>query len=266
MIWDFKCDLYCTENGVSTDMFKVLNSEQTKKTIQEYFDNQTNYPKLYSPEEYAHYFELCHRTATARERYIQRKVNDVLPSIGHLCLGDLFMKKRIVNVWTTNFDELIEAGIRTLAPQHGFNVYSSANKRVAPQNTLSSVIKLHGDYRYDHIKNTTSELQSLETSMQTAFADNLKGKGLVVVGYSGSDESIMSVLEQGLSDSEFLKFGLIWAIPAGVTLSERPTKLMDEACTQNENSGIVEIQGFDEFLHRIYALQSNKPYDFRYFM
>jgi len=40
----------------------------------------------------------------------------------------------------------------------------------------------------------------------------------------------MRVLKQGLSDSEFLKFGLIWAIPAGIALSERLSKLMDEAC------------------------------------
>jgi hypothetical protein len=258
MIWEFKRELYCTETGNSKEMFKDLNSDITRKTLQIYFDEQGKHPPRFSPDEYAHYFELCYPTSIARERYIQNKVSDIAPSIGHLCLADLFIKKRIVNIWTTNFDELIESGIKTLAPHNSFNVYSGANKSVAPSNPLSSVIKLHGDYRYDHIKNTPMELQVLETSMQVAFAENIKDKGLVVLGYSGSDESIMSILEQGLSNPKFLKLGLVWAVPEGVSLSPRLSKLIDDACKANENSGIVEIQGFDEFLHSLYAIQPEK--------
>ena len=258
MIWDFKRELYSTENNVSSDLFKDLNAKITQEKLQKYFDTQGGHPKLWTPEEYAHYFELSYPTAIARERYIQNKVNDVAPSIGHLCLGDLFVKKKVVNIWTTNFDELVEAGIKTLAPHHSFNVYSSANKSVAPRNALSSVIKLHGDYRYDHIKNTPSELQSLEASMQKAFSESLVNKGLIVAGYSGSDESIMSIFEAGITNSDSLKFGLIWILPESAQLSVRLSDLMEKACQVNESSGIVRIQGFDEFMHSIYAAQSNK--------
>lgn len=258
MIWEFKRELYCSETGNLKEMFRDLNSDITRNTLQKYFDDQGNHPPRFSPDEYAHYFELCHPTAIARERYIQDKVSDIAPSIGHLCLADLCIKKRIVNIWTTNFDELIESGIKALVPHHSFNVYSSANKSVAASNSFSSVIKLHGDYRYDHIKNTTRELQILETTMQDSFTEKMKEKGLVVLGYSGSDESIMNVFEQNLSNPEFLKFGLIWAVPEGVSLSPRLSTLLENACKVNENSGIIEIQGFDEFLHSIYANQSTK--------
>lgn len=258
MIWDFKRELYCSENGTSKDLFRDLNANTTRKILQDYFDAQDGHPALWAPDEYAHYFELCHPTAIARERYIQSKVNNIAPSIGHLCLGELFIKKRVVNIWTTNFDELVEAGIKTLSPHHSFNVYSSANKSIAPRNTLSSVIKLHGDYRYDHIKNTPEELQNLEDSMQKSFSESLINKGLVVIGYSGSDESIMSVFETGITNPDFLKYGLIWAIPEGTKISSRLNSLMETACQLNENSGIVQIQGFDEFLHSIYAAQSVK--------
>ena len=258
MIWDFKRELHCTENNISKDLFKDLNAEITCKTLQTYFDAQGSHPALNAPEEYAHYFELCHPTAIARERYIQSKVNNILPSIGHLCLGDLFIKKKVVNVWTTNFDELVEAGIKTLAPHHSFNVYSSVNKSAAPSNAFSSVIKLHGDYRYDHIKNTSNELQNIETSMQKAFSESLVNKGLVTIGYSGSDESIMSIFEAEITNPDFLRYGLIWAIPESTQLSVRLSTLMEKACQANENSGIVRIQGFDEFMHSIYAAQTNK--------
>jgi NAD-dependent SIR2 family protein deacetylase len=258
MIWDFKRELYCTENSLSHDLYKDLNADITQKTLQNYFDAQGSCPELWAPEEYAYYFERCHPSAIARERYIQNKVNDIAPSIGHLCLGDLFIKKRVVNIWTTNFDELVEAGIKTLAPYHSFNVYSSSNKSVAPSNTFSSVIKLHGDYRYDNIKNTTSELQSLETSMQKAFSQSLINKGLVVVGYSGSDESIMSIFEDVITNSDFLKYGLMWLIPESAQISARLSTLMGKACQVNENSGIVQIQSFDELMYSIYSSQSNR--------
>lgn len=258
MIWEFKRELYCTENQISKDSLKDLNAEITQKTLQHYFDAQGGHPTLWASDEYAHYFELCHPTSIVRERYIQSKVNDIAPSIGHLCLGDLFIKKRVVNVWTTNFDELIEAGIKTLSSHHSFNVYSSANKNVAPSNALSSVIKLHGDYRYDRIKNTPTELQSLETSMQTVFSESLGKKGLVVIGYSGSDDSIMSVFESQIANPDFLKYGLIWAMPEEAGLSDRLNNLMERACQANENSGIVRIQSYDEFMYSIYAAQANK--------
>jgi hypothetical protein len=253
MVWDFKRQLYCTEKEVSVDLFKDLYADAAKKTLQNHFDSQGRHPVFGSPDEYAHYFELCYSTATAREHYIQRKVSDVLPSIGHLCLGDFFIFKKVVNVWTTNFDELIEAGIKTLAPQHSFNVYSSANQTVAPKNVLSSVIKLHGDYRYDHIKNTSKELQELETSMGQVFSESLYNKGLVVIGYSGSDESIMNILETRITSTNFLKYGLIWVIPEGVQMSARLCTLMRKACQVSENSCIVQIQSFDEFMHSIYT-------------
>lgn len=258
MVWDFKRLLYCSENHVSPELFKDLHAETTRNTLQDYFDKQGGHPALWSTDEYAHYFELCHPTAISRERYIQHKVRDVSPSIGHLCLGDLFINKRIASVWTTNFDELVEAGIKALSPQHSFNVYSTANSSSAPQNTLSSIIKLHGDYRYDHIKNTPKELQELESSMQYLFEQSLINKGLVVIGYSGSDESIMNVLENGFSNPDFLKYGLIWAVHAGSKLPDRLSALIEKACQTNENSGIVEIQGFDDLMHSLYTTQASK--------
>jgi len=258
MVWDFKRALYCSENSVSKELFKDLNTDVTQKTLQAYFDAQDGHPTLWAPDEYAHYFEICYPTAIARERYIQSKVKDISPSIGHLCLGELFIKGRIVNVWTTNFDELVEAGIKTLAPGHSFNVYSSANRRVAPCNTLSSVVKLHGDYRYDYIKNTPTELQQLEASMQKVFSESLGDKGLVVIGYSGSDESIMSILETGMMNPNFLKYGLIWAMPEGAVMSDRLYNLLEKACDKSENSGLLQIQGFDDFMHSVYTAQGCK--------
>lgn len=261
LVWEFKRNIYCTETGTSKEEFRDLQSETAQRKLQKYFDAQGKHPALYESSEYSHYFELCHTTSVAREQFVQYKVRDIAPSLGHLCLAELFINRKIQIIWTTNFDELIESGIKTIRPEHSFLVFSSANKDSIlniVDSPFPSIIKLHGDYRYDKIKNTSSELKNLEASMEKQFRDRLYGKGVIFIGYSGCDESIMQVLEEHIEEDEFLKHGLIWMIPSGSEVSKRVSALMGKACNINESSGIVEIPGFDEFMYRCYKLRE-KP-------
>lgn len=260
LVWEFKRQIYCTETETSQEKFKDLQSQYAQKTLQEYFDAQGSHPPKHDPSEYSHYFELCYNTSTARERFIQEKVRDISPSLGHLCLSDLFINKKIQCIWTTNFDELIEAGINTLIPGHSFTVFSSANSASLLNgsfSSFSSIYKLHGDYRYDKIKNTSRELQILETSMHNQFEKHLYGKGIIFIGYSGCDDSIMHVLEEHIDKSDFLQYGLIWMTPIGVSVSTRVSNLMEKACKANESSCIVGIPGFDEAMYHCYKLCNN---------
>lgn len=260
MVWEFKREIYCTETETSPEKFKDLQSQYAQKILQEYFDVQKTHPVQYAPDEYSHYFELCYGTSTAREHFIQKKVRDVLPSLGHLCLANLFINKKIQYIWTTNFDELIEAGINTLSPGHSYTIFSSANSTNLAGNSssFSSIYKLHGDYRYDKIKNTSNELQALESTMHRQFENRLYGKGLVFIGYSGCDESIMSVLETNIDEPKFLEYGLIWMIPNGGSISNRVNNLMNRACEKTGSSCIVEIPNFDELMYSCYKSQNNQ--------
>lgn len=261
MVWEFKREIYCTETETSCEKFKDLQSQYAQKTLQEYFDAQKAHPVQHSPNEYSHYFELCYGTSTVRERFIQEKVRDVAPSLGHLCLANFFITKKVQCIWTTNFDELIEAGINSLLPGHSYTIFSSANSTSltgSGSDAFSSIYKLHGDYRYDKIKNTSDELQTLESAMHRQFENRLYGRGLVFIGYSGCDESIMGVLEAHMDEPDFLKYGLIWMIPNGANVSNRVSKLMDRACEKNDSSCIVEIPSFDEFMYSCYKSQNNQ--------
>lgn len=261
LVWEFKQNIYCTETGTSKEEFRDLQSETAQRKLQKYFDSQGKHPTLYESNEYSHYFELCHTTSVAREQFVQYKVRDIAPSLGHLCLAELFIDNKIQDIWTTNFDELIESGIKTICPEYSFSVFSSANRDSISNSvdgSFLSIFKLHGDYRYDKIKNTSVELKNLEASMQKQFKDRLYGKGVIFIGYSGCDESIMQVLEEYIEEEEFLKYGLVWMIPSGGEVTKRVSALMKKACNINESSCIVEIPGFDEFMYQCYKLR-NKP-------
>ena len=217
LVWHFKRELYCIENKLSLELYKDLKLTATQELLQNYFDNQGTHPPLYAPEEYSHYFEQCYSTIISRKRFIEGLVEGKNPSLGYLCLADFITHSKVKNVWTTNFDALVEASISTLNPSFPYVVCSSANQDsfslLNPE--YPAICKLHGDYRYDKLQNTESELQELEAKLYSYAFSQLSGKGLIVIGYSGSDESIMSFFEDHLSHPDFLSKGLFWAVHKG---------------------------------------------------
>ena len=257
LVWEFKKEIYCTVTHTSPEKFRDLQSENNRSLLQEYFDAESGNPKLYDPSEYSHYFEKCYSTSISRQQFIKDKVLNVNPSLGHNCLGYFFIFGKTSNIWTTNFDELIEAGIRQLNPVFNFRVFSSANKNsfdVMPENDLPNIYKLHGDYRYDKIKNTLDEVKSLEATISKKFESSLFKGSLIFIGYSGCDESIMSIMEKNVSKTGFLPYGLFWVRRKNSELPERTMKLLDIACSNNENSGIIDIENFDEFIYSCYEI------------
>lgn len=183
LIWEFKRTLYCSECGVSMEKYKDLTLPSTRKTLQDFCDQRGGCPKQYAPEEYSYYFEQCYSDPLARKRFIEGLVSDREPSIGYLCLAEAITKGKIKNIWTTNFDPLIENALHRLYPQSSILLCSEANREsIRMLNPLYPVIgKLHGDYRYDWLRNTETELQQLEEKLKEYAASQLIDKQLVVI-------------------------------------------------------------------------------------
>jgi hypothetical protein len=261
LVWEFKKQIYCSITKTSQEKFHDLQSESNQILLQNFFDVEGCNPKLFDPSEYAHYFEKCYKSSSSREQFILELVKNKKPSLGHICLGNFIINGKIKNVWTTNFDTLIEAGISQLDPAFSFRILSSANKdsiNKSINSELPNIYKLHGDYRYDNIKNTLQELQSLELAMNNIFETSLTAGGLIVIGYSGYDESIMNIFEKNTLKTAFLPNGLVWIKRKNSKLPIRTEKLLERICDINKNSGIVEIDGFDEFMYECYQYCDGK--------
>ena len=254
MVWDFKRTLYCTDNNIRTSLYGDLSKENVQKEIQSYFDGRGGYPELWSPEEYSFYFEKCYPSRSDREYYIRNKVRDIKPSLGYLCMGELIVNGKIDLVSTTNFDDLVQAGVHSINPGFSIKTISSAvNNSVgfALNEGFPNIIKLHGDYLFDKLKNTESELQKLEDKIADIWKTSIRQNGLIVIGYAGNDNSVMSVLE-GLINEGGIKKGVYWCKPRGSNLSIRACKFMENACNVNEQSAVVEIDGFDDLMYSLY--------------
>lgn len=256
LIWEFKRKLYCDHFKINEEKFSDFELETNKNEIQKYFDQQVGFPILDSSEEYSFYFEKCYPQSIDRKLFIQSKVREKKPTLGHRCLGALIISEKIKCIWTSNFDELIENGIKIVDIGKSFVVISEDNKNQIGKienQYLPKLIKLHGDYRYDKLQNISEELQDLDSKLREYFYQHNTSNGLIIVGYDGNDNSIMSVLEKSLNCDNQFPSGLIWCILKGTKLNERVIKIVNRVNEKNKTSGFLEINSFDEFLYDLYT-------------
>jgi hypothetical protein len=251
LIWEFKRNIYCTKHRIKEDRFKDLDLEKNQTTLQEYFDQIEGFPKRGDPSEYSFYFEQCYPQSQHRRMFLKGKVANKRASLGHLCVGSLIAKNKINRIFTTNFDDLIEKGISQADPALSFVTYSEDNKSFPnPENdTVPWVIKLHGDYLYDPLKNTTEELQKLEDRFHSYIKTFSKDNGMVVCGYSGADDSIMSCLEEALNESSPFPSGFYWVVRKGQSLNKRVKEFLDALSAKHNLVGLLEVDHFDDLAY-----------------
>lgn len=254
MVWEFKRKLYCTANKISEEYYKDLQSEITKTSLQNFFDGLTGFPIYGDGQEYSFYFEKCYPSIEARREYIYNKLSEKKPSIGYLCLGSLVNQKIIRTVLTTNFDPLIESGIKSINPlQQIVAISSSLNPQASIIESIPQIIKMHGDYLYDRIQNTAEELQKLERHIGQLSATRLSDNQLLVIGYSGNDSSILDWFKSNLDNPSFASKGIYWCTIKNYGVNEKVAHLLEGIEQRGREVGIIEISNFDDFLYRVYA-------------
>ena len=210
-------------------------------------------------DEYSILFETIYDQPSQRRVYVEECVKNGQPNWGYVYLTDLLSNRFFDVVFTTNFDDLINEacylysdGLRPIVAAH-----DSAIQGIRVTSGRPKIIKLHGDFLYDNIKNTLAELETLETNTKRKLSQFAKEYGLVVLGYSGRDRSVMDTLELLLRDEENYKHGVYWCLRRGAVISDRLKSLL-----RRDRVYLVEVDGFDEFtadLHRAAQLTLPKP-------
>lgn len=159
-----------------------------------------------SETEYARLFELLYDQPSQRREVIEQTLSDCSPSWGYIYLVHLIQEHVFNAVFTTNFDDLLNdacyqfsSNVRPIVCAHDSSINSLRVTSKRPK-----IIKLHGDFLFDSIKNTVRELETLESNMRDKFRQFAAEYGMIVVGYSGHDRSVMDSLDSLLrSDDNF---------------------------------------------------------------
>ncbi|EID4388575.1 SIR2 family protein, partial [Vibrio vulnificus] len=231
------------------DIFQRYNSTTPYK--EEEASNYLSKQSWYDPsKEYSSLFEKKFDLASQRRRFVEQQVDAAFPSIGYAYLVSLANGENIYfdTIYTTNFDDLINESFyqfshtRPLLCAHDSSVSSLTINSSRPK-----IIKLHGDYLYDDIKSTLRETETLESNIKKKLIEFSKEYGLIVVGYSGGDRSIMDVISHLLKNEEYFKNGIYWCIRKGDNISQELKNLL-----WKDRVYFVEIDGFDELMASIH--------------
>lgn len=117
----------------------------------------------------------------------------------HACLGALVEKHFVHTILTTNFDQLALQGvIRTGIVPVVADGLESLN-RISPRPKWPQVVHLHGSMHTYELRNSATALSETERDigLQVMMMSLLKEASvLVVVGYAGGEEGIMTLLQR----------------------------------------------------------------------
>ncbi|KXS32553.1 MAG: Uncharacterized protein AWT59_1322 [Candidatus Gallionella acididurans] len=226
-----------------------LSLPGTRLLIQRWLDQRGRYPAANTPDEYSFYAKECYPTGQDRRSFFQSYVAQAKPHTGYRLIPLLAKAGLIRTVWTTNFDGLVGRACSSsdfVCIEVGIDTAHRATRQHS--NGELRVISMHGDYRYDELKNTTEELQQQEASLHTEFIHELKDYDLVVVGYSGRDTSLMAVLQQAYTETNPSR--LYWC-GFREDVSEPVEAFLSKSIGVGREVFFVPTEGFDDIAARL---------------
>ncbi len=176
-----------------------------------------------------------------RQREIERLCDGKFPGFGYATLARLMaMEGGAFNVvLTTNFDDLVADALYLFTKARPLIIHhESLASFIRPTRTRPLVVKLHGDNRLTP-QNTSEETQRLQAGIESQVRPVLNDRGLIFIGYGGSDQSIARMLQN--LPPEALPLGVYW-----VSGEEPKCQLGD--WLERRNAIWVEKGDFDEFM------------------
>ena len=259
MVWEFKRELYVSQQKVSRKTLADLSNPTVQAKLQTHLDSLQNMPEFGSADEYAALFEKVYPSEADRSTYINATIAGGKPSYGHLALATLMRAALVRIVWTTNFDPLLaDACAKVFETTGSLTAVDLDNSHLAVEvlnNERWPVeIKLHGDFRSRRLKNTSDELRQQDEILRARLIHSCRQFGLVVVGYSGRDNSVMNALEDAAKLPDAFPHGLFW-LHCGDTLPlPRVCELLNKARENSIEAALVPIDNFDETLRDLVRL------------
>ena len=260
MITDFKKRLFCQMAGLKLQEVDA-NDPIWESRINLFFNTKSILPPANAPTEYAAAFEAVYPTPEARRNYIELAIRKGTPSFAHRALAALITSKKIPCIFTTNFDQLVETAVthtdQLVSPEERayLTVAAIDNANRAQLSIRESrwplLAKIHGDFQSVELKNTTDELKNQDKTMRSALTAACTTFGLIVVGYSGRDASVMEALTAAISLHNAFPGGIYWVTRSEKSLLPAVTQFLEQAMQAGISTKIVESQTFDELAAEI---------------
>jgi hypothetical protein len=167
----------------------------------------------YATLTYSAILELLGPDPETRRAYLAKQFEGREVGESHRLLANLAAEGLVRVFITTNFDRLLETamgmvGLTPIVVTGASDLMRSSER----EHARVYVLKPHGDYLQQTIRNTADELSKLEPELESEVQEVSDRYGLVVVGYSGSDPAIGRLLRQRSS-----RYGSYWVARSELT-------------------------------------------------
>lgn len=258
LIWAFKREIYAGDQKLNVKSLGPLADPSVRSSIQRHFDSQHGAPAEGADNEYSFYFKRAYPDPDDRRLYVSQLVKDRQPHFGYLCLGALLVNGKARFVWTPNFDTMVEQSYSIISGGETPAVLgrdTSHHLRIHIRDERFPVVmKLHGDFRVDPLQNTEEELAALDSGPSDEFVEFAGSYGLVVVGYSGRDASVMNAIDRALNEHGPRAFpqGLYWCLREQDNAPTRAVELLSAARAIGSRAAFVRITDWDDFATALY--------------
>ena len=206
---------------------------------------------------YSDALNLIGDTPRQRRDFLSRFLEGAKPGPTHRAIANLAAGGFITTIFTTNFDCLIEQAIRENPKCRAPKVaaHEDEARDVLMNDESPKLLKLHGDYLFSDIKNTARETARLKKNMKDKLRHFLAEAGLVVIGYSGSDGSVMRLLELMARDGRYFPYGIYWAHIADRKPSPRVQSFVAEV-----EGRLLPVEGADSYLEQVVNRLEGNPH------
>jgi hypothetical protein len=240
---------WCKENGRYPEDFTIRRSDYWPwLTAQSWYKAGPPLADLYPQA-----IDNLLGVKSDRREFFERLINpDVPPSRGYTALTQILHQGWISTVLTTNFDQCLQkAAIQQNRPHRLVSISTPADYVMfnsAPQDP--QLVFLHGSVQHYTDKNLTDEVDSLDPQLVDRLRPLLRDHPVVVVGYRGSERSVMNDLFLTQARNGGFLHGVYWCVLAPHQ-NDPFTPLVDQLAQQiGSNFQLVPITGFDDLFEK----------------
>lgn len=263
LIWDLKRRFYCSEEHQDVSSNDLQNAAVRAKI--DAFMVARGFPKTSEPSAYSRSFELIFGSDYDRQRrYLSAVLSekDSAPALGHRVFAALIAMGVTKTVFTTNFDTVVEralanVGSQAISPFHIEGSYAAL--KALNNDDFPIYCKLHGDFRFESLKNLENDLRTQDIELGRSFIAACNRFGVVVAGYSGRDESVIDLFKSALDGQNPFPHGIYWTGMKGRPALPAVSSLLDTANKKGIRAEYIEIETFDSLMSRIWKQTPDKP-------
>lgn len=234
---------YCQEHGRTFDDPTITRSDWWP-----WLSNQSWFkPEEQLSDQYPRAVERLLGTREDRREFFFRMLSRAQgPSAGYAALARLVAADAVQHILTVNFDDMAAQACNGNPQVLRIEVIEGPADLVkfslAP--TYPQLVYLHGSVDRYEDRNLEAETKELDGQMRDAVLPLLRDHPLVVLGYRGTEPSIMQdLLLRGADQVNAYRHGVFWCLRPGEDPSQHVLTLADRL---KNNFSLVEIAGFDE--------------------